>query len=364
MIASRRRLVFLDAVRLLAALQMVNGHTVDAVLAPAWRGGPGFARYDFLRGLVSVSFLVVAGMAFHVTRLARPLPDGTVASGPLAPRLRRALHLLFASYLTRLPFYAVLGGERARVAFEIFFAVDVLGAVAVALVVLELLLRRLRRPPLVAAASALLAALVFALGPLCDRVVPQGPLRPLLDFVSHRGGSSFPVFPWSGYVLAGVAVAQVVCPRGAEGSARRLVGGLLGLALGTWLLALALAHSPLSLWSPSSTWATLPSFAVLKLAAVLGLLALSALLLARVSRLPAPLGALAEETLFLYVLQYALLFWPPWSIGGHFARSLPLPSALGLSAGMIALCALLTLAWRRRRPLVYGLPGLSVTTGP
>lgn len=360
----RKRLVFLDAVRLLAVLQMVNGHTLDAVLAPAWRGGPGFARYDFLRGLVSVSFLVVAGMAFHVTRLSRPHAQGVVMPGPLAPRVRRALHLLAVGYVLRLPFYAVLGGEHARIACDLFFAVDVLGAVAVALLVLELLVRLCPRPPRVALWAALLSIAVFALAPLMDRIAPTGPARPLLAFLTHRGGSSFPVFPWSGYVFAGVAVAHVTCPRGADGSSRRLVGGLLALSLATFALAWALGHSPWSLWLPSSSYAVMPSFAILKLAAVLALLGGSALLLARASRLPAPLAALAEETLFIYGLQYVVLFWPPWSIAGHLGRTLPLPSALATSAAMMVLCATATFAWRARRRLRYGLASSAATAGP
>ena len=65
------RVLFVDVVRLCALLQMINGHTLDAVLALSERVGPGFERYRFARGLVSVAFLVVAGIAFFLTTLAR-----------------------------------------------------------------------------------------------------------------------------------------------------------------------------------------------------------------------------------------------------------------------------------------------------
>ena len=65
------RVWFVDVVRLLASLQMVNGHTIDAVLLPSIEQGPIFDTYNWGRGLVSVCFLMVAGMAFHLSSLAR-----------------------------------------------------------------------------------------------------------------------------------------------------------------------------------------------------------------------------------------------------------------------------------------------------
>jgi hypothetical protein len=53
------RVWFVDVVRLLASLQMVNGHTIDAVLLPSIEQGPIFDRYNWARGLVSVCFLMV-----------------------------------------------------------------------------------------------------------------------------------------------------------------------------------------------------------------------------------------------------------------------------------------------------------------
>ena len=78
------RVWFVDVVRLLASLQMVNGHTLDAVMLPALKQGSFFDTYNWGRGLVSVGFLMVAGIAFHVSTLA--------ASSGIGPTPRPSVH--------------------------------------------------------------------------------------------------------------------------------------------------------------------------------------------------------------------------------------------------------------------------------
>ena len=40
------RRVFLDVLRLIAAVQMIQGHAIDAVLAPAYRAGLGYQAWS------------------------------------------------------------------------------------------------------------------------------------------------------------------------------------------------------------------------------------------------------------------------------------------------------------------------------
>ena len=66
-----KRVVFVDVLRLIALAQMVNGHTLHAVLQATERQGEFYQGYLWFRGLVSVAFMLVAGLAFHITTLAR-----------------------------------------------------------------------------------------------------------------------------------------------------------------------------------------------------------------------------------------------------------------------------------------------------
>ena len=92
------RVLFVDVLRLLALLQMVNGHTLDAVLALSARQGAGFERYTYARGLVSVAFLVVAGVSFHLTTVARFARHRADAAA-IRRRFVRGAQLVVVGYL-------------------------------------------------------------------------------------------------------------------------------------------------------------------------------------------------------------------------------------------------------------------------
>src|ERR1700754_131712 len=93
----RERLVFLDVLRLIAAVQMIQGHAVSAVLAPEYRHGVLFGLWSFARGLTSVIFLFSAGYSFALTSKRN---------------WRRPLELVALGYLMHAPFAILLGAPR------------------------------------------------------------------------------------------------------------------------------------------------------------------------------------------------------------------------------------------------------------
>ncbi|HKP59763.1 MAG TPA: heparan-alpha-glucosaminide N-acetyltransferase domain-containing protein, partial [Polyangiales bacterium] len=129
------RVVFVDLLRFVAALQMLQGHTIAALLAPAARHGPWFALWSAARGLTSVAFLFAAGLSFYLaTERAR---DPRAASR----RVLRALRLIALGYLLHLPLAALFTSDpasRLRALHE-FAAVDVLQCIGVSLLALEAL---------------------------------------------------------------------------------------------------------------------------------------------------------------------------------------------------------------------------------
>ncbi|MCC7542187.1 MAG: DUF1624 domain-containing protein, partial [Deltaproteobacteria bacterium] len=132
-----RRVVFVDVLRLLALLQMVNGHTLDAVMAEHLRSGPVFERYVGFRGWVSVAFMLAAGLAYHLTTFARF--DAYLAdTGGRVRRARRAAMIVGLGFLLRFPFDA-FGSDpvRAETALANLVRVDVLHAIGLSILLLE-----------------------------------------------------------------------------------------------------------------------------------------------------------------------------------------------------------------------------------
>lgn len=325
-----RRVVFVDLLRLVASFQMVQGHTLDAVLAEAHRTGPVFDAWTWTRGLTSVAFLFASGVSFYLATLVRP--EAHVAD-PRAVRRRfeRGLLLVLLGHLMHVPVWIV----------------DVLQCIGVTLILMEglTLLMRTRRRVVLAAGG--LSAAAIALAPAAASVDPSGPFAPLLHYVSPRGGSIFPLVPWAGYLLAGVVVAAVAVPEGARTPRPQVVRRLLGI--GAVLIAAGLAGQALGGGSPPA--------GVVKLGAVVlgsGLLARAA---PGVGRLPRRLEILAGQTLVLYLSHVMVLYGAGVGLAHVIGRTLPLPQAIILAAAMILATAAVGLGWHRIEGLRAGLAG-------
>ncbi|MCB9592530.1 MAG: DUF1624 domain-containing protein [Sandaracinaceae bacterium] len=133
----RARVWFVDVVRLIASFQMINGHTLDALMVDELRQGALYERYTWMRGLVSVAFLTVAGLAFHLATLAR-FDAHRASKDEVRKRLRRAGILLLLGYFLRFPGEGLFGdGAAATESWNLFFTCGVLQCIGVALFVLE-----------------------------------------------------------------------------------------------------------------------------------------------------------------------------------------------------------------------------------
>ena len=349
---------FVDLMRLIALLQMVNGHTLDAVLRDDLRGGPGWDRYLWYRGLVSVAFMIVAGIAFHLTTLVRW--DAYVAdTAGRQRRVRRALEIIAIGYLLRFPF-ALFGGDAASVhaALERLAQIDVLHCIGASLLLLEGLTRLVKRREHVVLGAGALATLFVTLAPLTARLPVELPVSFATGWASHEAGSLFPVFPWSAYVLFGVVLGWCVMPHGARTPIRTSLvrlGVASALVYGVAWLAY---RAPFSLFDAETTsWSSSPAFFALKLSAViLGLGALAALT-ARLRQLPWALRVLSGETLPIYVVHIVVLYWSSWSVHRMIGRTLDLGQGLLVSSVMVVLSFSVGLlwhaqkAWRARRAL-------------
>jgi uncharacterized membrane protein len=344
------RVHLVDLLRLVATLQMVNGHTLDAVVDPARLTGHGFDVYNFFRGLVSVSFMLASGVAFHLTTITR-LGTGALSREATGKRVRRMIEIIVIGYLLRFP----LGGwaddpDLVRRSWDRFAEIDVLQLIGVALLVLEVLVHVLRERRRVEIAIGALGLIVLAVAPLTESIVAERPLSYLTAWLGHRSGSVFPFFPWSAYVFFGTVLGAVAFPQGGRTPTRRTFFALAGLTSVFALLNFALWRVPFSFWEPTMSYHSMPSFFLEKLSYVLGILALLSPLVGRIRKLPGPIAALAQETLPIYVFHLLALFFPPMVIASRLGHDLTLAQGLAASAGMVVLSSTAGLLWPKLSP--------------
>ncbi len=344
------RVHLVDLLRLLALLQMVNGHTLDAIVAPSALQGHGFDIYNFFRGLVSVSFMLASGIAFHLTTISR-IDRGALAPAATRKRVLRMIEIIVIGYLLRFPLGGwVADAEHARRSWDRFAEIDVLQLIGASLLTLEVLAHVLRDRRRVEIGAGLLAVVVLALSPLTEGVVAERPLAYLTAWLGHGSGSIFPFFPWSAYVMLGAVLGALAFPEGGRTASRHTFFALGKLTLGATACAFLLWRAPLSLWQPAMSYHSMPAFFVEKLAWVLGILTVLHPLVSRIRRLPEPVAELAQETLPIYVFHLLALFFPPFVLASRLGHDLSLGAGLGVSACMVVASVAVGLSWPRVSP--------------
>lgn len=343
------RVAFVDVLRLLALLQMINGHSADSVLAAELRDGWVFERYCYLRGLVSVAFLLAAGLAYHLTTFARF--ESYLADAPARRhRVRRAAMIVGIGFLLRFPFGAFGDDPVARAAaWDTFSRIDVLHCIGASILLLELVTSLAPSARVARAVAAGLGVGLVALAPLGQSLAVTPSSRWWVSWVSHGGGSPFPLAPWGAYVLLGAAAGGWILPVAAQATrstpAKRLL--LAGLATGAVAyLATMLPGADVPRTS-SAPW-----FVLEKLAAVLVLLAALAWLCRDLAKLPAPLRVLTGETLTIYVFHLLALFWFAFSPHVVFGHTLSVGGAALVSLAMVVVCTAVGLAAPKVRGLL------------
>lgn len=324
----------IDLLRLLAAVQMISGHTIDALIAPAWRVGEGWARWTMIRGLTAVAFLFASGVAFAM--VAAQSPERRAA------RVKRALTLIAISYALHPPVAIFSSDVVLRDAsIASFFAVDVLACIGVTLLVLEALARL--GPRAFAIGSGALGVLSILLAPLCAGIDANGLAEPLLDYLTKSGGSLFPLLPFAGFALIGACIGAVARPR-EHGWRASITWGAAAAIFG----AAAYALSALEATPSHEAYYAWPAASFGRLAAVLGLALVLTLATRGIERLPTWMTTLAGETLFLYVSHLLALYVGGIGLVHFWGGQLSLGESLAAALALIVACALAALAWARR----------------
>lgn len=310
-----RRVVFIDLARALAVVMMVQGHTIDTLLAPAYRTGAGYDGWLFLRGLTSCTFLTLSGVAFSVTAL-RHWDDQLRVSARWLRRVRRFGFFLALGYLMRFPMGKFSHLEWASdERWQSWFVVDILHLVALTLLLLQLLIWIARSPHVFAAVSGVMGVIVVLVSPFAWRV-DWTAFVPLLagSYLSPEWGSIFPALPWAGYILLGAA-GGVVLDRWIRHDsiahmARVMVtaGVILGALVWVGRLLFLAPYGDIPLQVS-------PGFFLLRLASVLVLLGGIAALSAHWQKLRPGVQTLAEESFLVYAVHVAILYGSRWNPG-------------------------------------------------
>jgi len=326
---------------------MLYGHAVDALLAPAYRAGTWYDIWQFQRGLTSSLFLLLSGFAFSIAT-ARRWSSHVRVSRAFLDRTRRFLLFVLLGYGLHFPVptFAELISSTTDVQWRTFLAVDVLQLIGVTLVFIQLLLLVTRtRLACTIAALVLGASIIFAT-PVVWTIDWNARLPlSISSYLSPSSGSFFPLFPWSAYLLLGLAMGQIYGRWGAANLALYANAALLLPGALMVLAGLGLREVVERIYGQISS-NFVPPEVLVRAGTCLLIVGVIAHGSRRLSHLPHIFAAVAQETLLIYFVHLCIVYGSIWSPGLVQLYGATLSPIRVLVIVVLLLAAMTALAWQ------------------
>ncbi|MBP1636805.1 MAG: putative rane protein [Acidobacteria bacterium] len=345
------RLSYVDWVRGLAILVMIQAHALDAWTRPEDRSTVAYGISMIVAGFGAPMFLFLAGVSVALAASGRERRLGDPALAAASIR-RRGWEIFGLAFLFRLQAYLLNPGAKLAGLLK----VDILNIMGPSIVAAAAAWQAGRR---YAPRLALFAAATLAFTLLTPPVRAAGFIALVPDPLEWYlrpapGRSTFTLFPWAGFVFAGGFVGVLIAGRAAGAGARspsgerrfqsRLLAGSMLLAAASY----AGSHLP-SIYPNSNFWTTAPTYFLLRVGIVSALLPLAWLYEQRPRPLArwvpwSPMALFGQSSLFVYWVHTELAYG---AISTPLHKSLPFARAAAAFALLTLFMFALTLVKNR-----------------
>lgn len=295
---------YLDWLRGVAVLIMIEAHTIDSWTLASERDRVAFGYAIILGGFGAPIFLFLAGV---VLVLATGHRVGGGAS-PNVARLaaqRRGLQIFALAFLFRLQSWVLSGGAP----LDTLLNVDILNIMGVAMIGAATLWGLGHRDSW---RAALLAAAAVAVAMLTPVVRASPWLASLPDPVEwylrpYAGRTTFTLFPWAGFLLAGAALGVWFDRARTPRAERRII--MTAAIAGPAMAGAGYAASFLpALYARTNFWTSSPTFFFLRLGVLLSLVPVAYMLSRAAPRVSAPLEYFGRASLFVYWIHVEMVY--------------------------------------------------------
>lgn len=378
---SSNRYVFIDLFRGAAVLFMLQGHVFRALIDPSIQQHPAYSFHDLFHGVTAPAFLFGAGLTFVISTRKR-WEAYHHFSRHFLRRIGRMVIVILLGTALHLPYFSLrkIITEGTSNDYLLLFQCDVLHCIGLGLLTLQALIfffkteRRFYGFALVSGTVVpLLTPLVWDIDFL--RLYPPA----IAQLFNSMHGSPFPLFPFVGFLIAGVIVSwefQLAAERQSSESEeapdpqRRFMRRLLWLGPVLITCGLLFNALPLQLYPTVNFWYTSPNYFLIRIGVLLLITAgiwHAANLLQRQSlsggfwrSITGAFTLMGKESLLVYVLHLVILYGSvinaDFNIRGFVGTHLNLLEASGVL--ILFTAGLLAAAWgwnalKNKKPFLY-----------
>ena len=263
--SQRNRLLYLDWLRGVAGIIMLQGHVFQSFVKPELRGGAAYMLSQFFGGMPPAIFLFLTGitLAFLMHSMER---KGLSRWSRITGTLRRAAYLFGIALLFRVQLWLFSWPHSA---WTNLLKVDILNCMGFAIAAMSLmtLFTTAQRVRICAA----LGLAIAAVSPLISQINWAG-IPWLVKAYLTPDYNFFSFFPWAAYLVFGLSAGSLLRLLKPEQLDRTMQwGALLGGAM--VVTARYFANLPFSIYTKSEFWLDSPAQTLIKLGVTLVVLA-------------------------------------------------------------------------------------------
>jgi uncharacterized membrane protein len=309
-VEKKQRIIFIDLLRAFAVLQMVQGHTVDVLLANEFRTyeSTAYSIWHFMRGMTAPIFMFTSGTVF--TYLFRLVDEPFEKNPRVIKGFKRFLLLISIGYLLRFPTFNPFDFQYITEAqLNIFYSVDVLHLIGFGLLFILIFAFISEKTRLGDSITFFVAAMIFIIPtPLFNKIewVLYLP-KPIANYFYQGGGSLFPLFPWAGYMLLGAIFGSRLAKNPTV--YRTISFSLRTILIGATILILLfienyLFNSTFDILFDSYNYKTI----IFRIGFVLVLTGLVSLISQSIQSIPHIIILIGRNTLLIYVVHLLILY--------------------------------------------------------
>jgi uncharacterized membrane protein len=303
--ATRPRRGYIDWLRGLAVVIMIEAHTLDSWTALPWRGTTAYWYGQLIAGMSAPLFLFLAGVSVSMAAGSRMRRGATTWEASRMMQWRGA-QILGLALLFRIQSFVVSPGSTLYGILK----VDILNVMGPAIAGAALLWGLTsRRVPKIALLGVAAAAMALAT-PLVRTATWLAPIPDVLEAYLRppTGRSAFTFFPWSGFVFAGAAIGVLLDASASERAERRLNAWFAVVGLIIAGAALAGSYLP-TVYKESYFWTSSPSFFFIRIGLLIAVIAASYVWALRPTAARfSPLQQFGRTSLFVYWIHVELVY--------------------------------------------------------
>ncbi len=260
-----QRLPWLDWVRGIAAITMLQGHVFQSFLRDDLRTGGPYMMSQFMGGMPPAVFLFLLGITFAFLMDSQER-KGFATGKRLFGAVRRSGYLFAAAFAFRLQLW-LFSFDKSP--WTDLFRVDILNCMGLALLILSVMavFRTVERIRL----CAILGVAIAGAAPIISSINWSGVPEILQNYVKPSY-SFFGFFPWAAFVAFGMSagsILRLLKPADVANTMQWFGWGGLSLAFAAY----ALSNIPPSIYANSDFWLNGPSLIFIKTGAILILVA-------------------------------------------------------------------------------------------